>query len=51
MIQKKIEMDKELEEERLRKLKDMELEEKILLEKKKGEELLEKIKVLRDNIY
>lgn len=44
-------MDKELEEERLRKLKDMELEEKIALERKKGEELIEKIKVLRDNIY
>lgn len=44
-------MDKELEEERQRKLKELELEEKIAEEKKKGDLLLQKVKLLRDAIY
>lgn len=44
-------MDRELEEERERQLKELELQEKIEKERLKGEKLLEKVKQLRDAVY
>lgn len=50
-LERQRELEKELEEERHRKLKEMEYQERIEEEKRKGELLLEEVKRLRNTIY